>query len=61
MVLRPLRPVRAMSVQTECKRRELALKSYAEVQPVFAGGNGISAQGKVNGVNDTLRTPMTRV
>ena len=24
-------------------------------------GNGISAQGKVNGVNDTLGSPMTRV
>ena len=52
-------------MQCQCKpnaeRRELALKSYAEVQPDFAGGNGISAQGKVNGVNDTLGPPMTRV
>ena len=31
--------------------------SYAEVQPDFAEGNGISAQGKVNVVNDTLGSP----
>ena len=33
--------------------------SYAEVQPDFAEGNGISAQGKVNVVNDTLGFPPT--
>ena len=46
-----------MSCKPNAERRELALKSYAEVQPDFAGGNGISAQGKVNGVNDTLGPP----
>ena len=32
-------------------------QSFAEVKPDFAEGNGISAQGKVNEVNDTLGPP----
>ena len=57
-VLKPRRPVRARVSQPRAKQAEPMTTLLGGFETVaHCKGNGISAQGIVNGVNDTLGSP----